>query len=718
MNVPDDALAEDQILRRRNFDYLLLDEHKFKCPLPFIRQEQYASSACVVVPDLVSPNQSEEEIERLRQNRILTKQKVSSIFNRYFPRGIRPNSTKSLMEEYKDAVALYGLDENSTMDITVDELDRRYTELYVECVQAFDDATKFGLLADEDVDKKIRHVLDRLKTSRELVGFLCRNAVCSAPGGLSGEIGQSKDDHAMWRFSSRSSQDSDFNSYQYVLLHLINRAQSMGLRRYRNSMMGPIRTESGIATGAWKPVATFKDFVLDITETKLENDGMWYHLTKDRGCCKAAEEYLSVSKDREMPWLEPDRHVFCFKNGMYLAKDERFVPYTDFENAFPHGPPVACKYFDIELDVESIARAEDYMELKTPAFEQILNSQFLSVTLKRWVYALFIGRMLYDVGELDDYQIHVFVKGAGNTGKSKILETIASIYDEQDVGILPNNIEEKFGLAPIVHKFVAIADDVRKNLKLDQSDFQNMSSGNRVSCPNKNKDPIVVPKWKCGVAWSGNEVPNFHDNSGSYSRRMVILLFAYVVVNVDMTLMDRLLAELPMLIVKGNMAYRNMLRRYGDKKGIWEVLPREFKEQKNELASTNNALMNFFNSGKLVFGTRKYMPIEILRDRVMDHAKKNGFATPSWTKDYYRDPFHRYGLKTTAYTEKVWPRSQNVPKDQQYKTKAVYVMGCDLDTSSGTGNSNNNGAGGGGEDEASGITATNNTARPPPVLDA
>jgi hypothetical protein len=359
---------------------------------------------------------------------------------------------------------------------------------------------------------------------------------------------------------------------------------------------------------------------------------------------------------------------------MYMARDERFVPYGDFAEVFPYGPPVACKYFDVSVDYDTIAALSDYIDIPTPAFDQIMNSQNITPVVIRWVLALFFGRMIYDTGELDDYQIHVFVKGMANTGKSKLLEAVASMYSNEDVGVLPNNIEEKFGLAIIAHKFIAIADDVRRTLKLDQSDFQNMSSANRVSCPRKHKDPLLVPHWACGVVWSGNEVPDFQDNAGSFSRRLIVLLFENLITEVDMTLGARLEKEIPLLIIKGNWAYQNLLRRYGTK-GIWEIAPTQFKEQRQELASGTNALTNLLTSGIFRFGKDCYMPLNNVRDLVMEHAKKNGFASIKWCPDFYRGPFNLNGVKVEK-ANKEWPKYQKeTPKRRMHTT---FAIGCEL----------------------------------------
>jgi hypothetical protein len=359
---------------------------------------------------------------------------------------------------------------------------------------------------------------------------------------------------------------------------------------------------------------------------------------------------------------------------MYLAKEERFVPYGSFKRVFPRGPPVACKYFDIDVQYEQIASMSDFTKIETPAFDQIMASQEISELVRNWFLAIGYGRMLYDVGELDDYQVNLFVKGFAGTGKSKLLESIAEMYDEEDVGLLPNNIEEKFGLSVIANRFIAIADDVRRTLKLDQSDFQNMSSANRVSCPRKHKDPLLIQKWHCGVTWAGNEIPDFSDNAGSFSRRLFVVYFPRVIKQVDMTLGARLMNEIPLLIIKGNWAYRNLLRQYGNR-GIWDIAPQEFKEQRSQLAASSNSLMNLFASGTLVFSKDAYITLSRLRDFLTEHCKKTGFSQPRWNADFYNGPIASCGLVVETHNWE-WPRNQvTLPKKRVH---TAYVVGCEL----------------------------------------
>lgn len=716
MDVPDSQLTEDERVRRNAYDALRAGERAYNPPLPFVRPDPYLDPNTHGRP--AQQDASRDDAEARRRAEAATGM-VAALHAKFFPRGVDAAPMPNPMDNLRDTLHLFGMAEDSTP--SHQQLDAAYDRLFRECLVVCSAAQNSGALSDLDTDLMVRRMLDRLDKGRALLVNLYANARCSRPNGLSDVAPAQGDGMAMWRFKKRSAgsapQDMDaggdgggggggsrrrgggrganrdddaeakLTSLQELYIYLLDTGRTMGYRRYRDGIMVPVLTSDGRITGAWSTLMTFRDYVLQITERKLDNDGMWYNLTRDKGNLEAAVTYLQTSKDPEMPWLVPDRHVFCFRNGMYMAKEERFVPYVDFGTVFPCGPPVACRYLDRDVDM-SIFSAGDYMDIPTPAFDCLFNAQHIGATVRRFVFALWFGRSLYDVGELDDYQVHTFVKGMGGTGKSKLLDLVAALYEPEDVGCLANNIEQKFGLSVIANKFIATADDIRHNLSLDQSDFQNMASGNMVSCPVKHHDPIVVKKWKCLVHWSGNETMDFHDNANSVNRRLVILLFAYSVEQQDMTLPRRLLEELPSIIVKGNWAYRNMLRRYGTSRAIWEFLPREFKEQQQELAASTNALAGLFASGQLEVGRNLYMPMGRLRDMLNEYAKKNGYVLPKWTPDYWRGTFARYHV-TDAKRRLEYPRNQVLPTDddghqigQKHFSNGPFAMGVDVAKSS------------------------------------
>lgn len=488
----------------------------------------------------------------------------------------------------------------------------------------------------------------------------------------------------MWRFVPAGA-EGDPNAGQRMRIFALNDLAEQGFRRYREDIVRPVRvqTERGIKnTCAWEQVFSIHDYVKSLSGRRLTNQAMWLDLTSGQGVAgmKALEEYLVGCDDPEVPEITTDRTVFSFENGVYQAKKEEFVYYADAERYFPPNMyPVACKHHRMPFNPEWI-KIPDPINIPTPAFDTIMESQHWSPDVRRWVFVL-LGRLFYDVGEFDDWQVVPFLKGLAGTGKSAVLNFVREVYEDSDVGIISNTIEKQFGLSAVSDKYLAIADDIRKNMQLDQTEFQNSISGNGVSCARKFKDPKLVKPWCCTQLWSGNEPPGFHDNSGSVGRRFATLLFAYRVIHPDGSLPDRLRAELPAFICKANRCYKNMIRRYANT-GIWRILPKEFDEQRAELSATSNALVGFVNS-ELVRKTRPgqpleelYMPIEELCRHVNLYAQSHNMEKPAWGPDYYRGPLVQAGFKLSeGYQKRYYPRHL-----ESRRVNGIYVFGMDLES--------------------------------------
>ncbi len=144
------------------------------------------------------------------------------------------------------------------------------------------------------------------------------------------------------------------------------------------------------------------------------------------------------------------------------------------------------------------------------------------------------GRLCFDVGELDKWQIIPFFKGIAKSGKSTLITKVfKKFYESQDVGTLSNNIEKKFGLSAIANNFMFIAPEVKGDLSLEQAEFQSIVSGEDVSIAVKNKHAIPMV-WK---------VPGVLEVTKFQGGRITLVLF-YVVFCLG-TLANRCVKRIP-----------------------------------------------------------------------------------------------------------------------------------------------------------------------------
>ena len=125
---------------------------------------------------------------------------------------------------------------------------------------------------------------------------------------------------------------------------------------------------------------------------------------------QGAVDHLQACHDVQLPELVRDRHVFSFADGVYLAASDAFVRYGSKEHAALPTDLVAAKFF--AQDFYSTEREEDdeeqtgdwYKGIKTPSMQSILDRQEMTEEVSRWMYAM-IGRLIYEVGELDGWQV-------------------------------------------------------------------------------------------------------------------------------------------------------------------------------------------------------------------------------------------------------------------------------------------------------------------------
>ena len=285
---------------------------------------------------------------------------------------------------------------------------------------------------------------------------------------------------------------------------------------------------------------------------------------------------------------------------------------------------------------------------------------------------MFIGRMMYDVGALDTWQVIPMYLGSGGSGKSTLIQIMTYIYDQENVGIMGNNYQKTFGLSDIHDKFCFIAPEIKRDWGIDQAEFQEIVSGGTLNVNIKHKNSIRV-QWKAPGMLGGNENPGFVDNASSIQRRVVVTRFDKKVMDGDPFLHKKLAQEIDAIMCSCNRIYLNYVNRYA-RKDIWKVLPDYYMETQNLMASASNPLYAFFQSDILVFGSDKYIPMEEFFKRFNLFCQENNFNRPKINVDFYRAPFSRYEV-TVEKMSKMYPAQMG----KKYRN-TNFVVGVDVKT--------------------------------------
>ena len=435
--------------------------------------------------------------------------------------------------------------------------------------------------------------------------------------------------------------DTETNPVQTLLLHLLDCAMEKQYRKYNGWCYEPI-TINGYNTHAWRPVCEIKDFVYGETQKELRWE-QWCNLTSGGNNAKTVVEYLNSCNDFQFSTLKKNRNVFAFRNGIYLARQSKFVRFG-VDPALADSI-VACKFFDMEFeDYKDI----DWRQIPTPHLDSIMSYQGFTPDVAEWMFIL-LGRLLYDISDMDGWQVIPFLRGAAGSGKSTItLKVAKNFYDAADVGVLSNNVERKFGLSAFYEKFIYVAPEIKSDLQLEQSEFQSMVSGEDIQVAVKHQKAFSV-QWKPPGILAGNEQPSWGDNSGSLQRRMILFDFPRTVVSGDMRLHERLNEEMPGILQKCNRAYVEKATRAGGE-NIWTLLPQYFKQTRDVMAQDVNSVEAFLASAYVCKEEGTFCPFVDFKIALKEFEKQHGYSHTKYTADFFRGPFTKHGLEIVKDT--------------------------------------------------------------------
>jgi hypothetical protein len=452
--------------------------------------------------------------------------------------------------------------------------------------------------------------------------------------------------------------------FQKCLLYSLDQTYKAGYRRYKGQCCEEIKTIEGHRTRAWQPKFTIEQFVYSLAQ-KDDDFITWKNFTSRGSVFRDVIDNMSKCIDAQFPEITKRRHVWSFKNGLFVGKEWvpdqgihtcRFYPYDSPEFRCLDPTIISCKYFDQQFD--DFSHLEKWQDIPTPWFDSILHYQNLEPEVCNWAYVMG-GRLCFDVGEMDTWQVIPFFKGIARSGKSTLITKVfKKFYEPEDVGTLSNNIEKKFGLSAIKDNFMFIAPEVKGDLALEQAEFQSMVSGEDVSVAVKNKTAVSI-EWKVPGILGGNEVPSWKDNSGSVLRRILPWNFAKQVRDADPQLDAKLDGEMPIILLKCIRAYLDYYHKYGNK-DIWNVVPEYFKKIQKQVAMVASTLHNFLESTNIIFGKDLFVPQKLFVQVFNQHCQANNLGRHKFNQDFYAGPFSSREIEVreevVEYKGRTYPR--------------------------------------------------------------
>ena len=461
----------------------------------------------------------------------------------------------------------------------------------------------------------------------------------------------------------------DMTPYHYLVLYLLGELSRRRYRRfdgfvYRQVFIGTYPTH------AWEELCEIKSIVRKLCDKETHCE-MWKHCNIG-GNFDACVKYLNTCCDTEFPDLNAKRRVWSFNDGIYNASDDSFTPYDQHIDEHLVSCKIIYKNFsDAFFQPNSRTQKLGFSDLETPLFDSIFEPQMWDEHMMWWIF-VFIGRMFYEVSELDSWQVIPFMKGVAGTGKSTIINVIQMMYNRADVGVISNNIEKKFGLSTIYNKTIFVIPELKGDFAMDQADFQSMVTGEVLSMPVKNGSP-KTGVWTTPGIMAGNESAKWEDKSGSISRRIVVFPFSHKVPRdkVNPGLINQIKgSEMPQIIRKSALAYHEAVRKYSSA-DIWQALPPQIREEKRKLQYSTNPLFAFICSDNIMLSEDEYTLESIFVSKLKSFASlKFPSSTITFNEDFYSYIFGDFGLSIRKETLP-WPRSSTTNVQTQN-----YLFGC------------------------------------------
>jgi hypothetical protein len=352
---------------------------------------------------------------------------------------------------------------------------------------------------------------------------------------------------------------------------------------------------------------TFTKFIFEEFEGNTEQQ----RLLIKRKLHRLIPDYLTSCRDEKFPNLVMKRNLFSFLNGIFDANEGIFYTFQTADPRYQNVRSIAqldlqnasCNYFHVTIPLEWFDPNFDLDQIDCPSFNKILTDQKWPLDTIH-CFEFFLGRL---VEILDGYGMTPFIVGPGGTGKTVFIMNFAKIFPPEKVGNIMDDCEERFVDQHLRDKFLVIANDITKEIKVSTARFNSWVTLDTLAINIKHKEAICK-KWDKTMIWASNEFPGFKTKAGSGDRRLAIFNFSIPIKHANTDLEAQCKDDIPFYLIRTRLRYLRGLKEYGSK-SLWEkkangewILPQMIRDNRKEYTAQNSTPDAFLDSDWVVFG--------------------------------------------------------------------------------------------------------------------
>lgn len=199
----------------------------------------------------------------------------------------------------------------------------------------------------------------------------------------------------------------------------------------------------------------------------------------------------------------------------------------------------------------------------TPNFDNFLNTLTNGDIPTQKLILEYIGAVISNIQGWR-FKKAMFLLGKGNTGKSTLINLIASLIGSKNVAERDlKSLNERFGKTAAYNKRLIYSNDLAFMKIEENAVFKNLTGGDSISIEFKNKEPFDF-KFKGFLLYGMNDLPHFGGDKGDHVYDRIIIVKCDNVVpknQLDPNLERKLFDERDGIIYKSVMALREAVNR-------------------------------------------------------------------------------------------------------------------------------------------------------------